>query len=160
MDNSELPIKLTPLIACLGLKTHADTGNTCKHPSSKKKKQKLFSLSIWKYSNSQQSLTRPQILSLKMFKVSLKSNPRVRLLLRLVIRLLGETRGRFYTFTSLFTLISSPAVRLTFTTEHWSCCCSVFFFVSDDTLWTKDALFYILLLKIWIVWSLIKTTNK
>lgn len=37
MDNSELPIKLTPLIACLGLKTHADTGNTCKHPSSKKK---------------------------------------------------------------------------------------------------------------------------
>lgn len=40
MDNSELPIKLTPLIACLGLKTHADTGNTCKHPSSKKKKKK------------------------------------------------------------------------------------------------------------------------
>lgn len=42
MDNSELPIKLTPLIACLGLKTHADTGNTCKHPSSKKKKKTVL----------------------------------------------------------------------------------------------------------------------
>lgn len=52
MDNLELPIKITPLIACLGLRTHADTGNTCKHPSSKKNNPvlpqylKIFQLTV------------------------------------------------------------------------------------------------------------------
>lgn len=81
-----------------------------------------------------------------MFKVSLKSNPRVGLLLRLVIRLLGETRQILHLHITLyFDLISCSKTDF----HHRTLILVLFvFFVSDDTLWTKDALFYILLLKI------------